>query len=327
MGKDNRVGVNLYQAATTNYPLTFKTASPIKEDLLLKGDQEKYYLLKKFDGKENELASSIEAEEYLQNKGFKWITPTVPMKDGRKGLEYEGQNYYLQGWQPELEIPLRWQWQLGSQLLARVHLLGENFQPQIIEGWGWPDWIQLFEMARDTASELHTIMVNEKKGRLIRDFDRTVGNAIKSTEEAIEHLTKVGYFEQRAEAMQQGYISLSQIPGAGPGLKYDLVGYITPDIPACGLGAFLGQNLDWSSDLVINDVVDLITMYNKIRLLSGDEIAIIKGFLKFPWNFWWTTEEIFVKNKVKEKDKSYADKLKAVITSMDDKIRIALQEL
>lgn len=328
MAKERGLGVYLHQIATTNYPLTFEKASSVREGLLLEGDQEQYYLLSQFAGNQLELQTSLEAEKYLENRGFSWLTPAIPLTGGSSEMVHGGQNYYLKDWQAKNQKPTyRWQMQLGSEILAKVHLLGENFQPQTANGWEWPDWMKLFEMARDTIYELHTTITSEQEKKLIKYFDQTAKDAILAMEDAIVHLKEIGYDDQRTEGMRKGFINLSQVPGINPGLKFDLLVSLNPDLPSCGLGSFLGQIGDWKKKIVINDVIDLIDAYNRIRKLSTDEIDLVKGFLKFPWKFWWATEEFFPKNKLKKKGKRYAKELKSIRKSKTLEIQKALQEL
>lgn len=328
MATERGLGVYLHQIATTNYPLTFEKARSVKEGLLLESDREQYYLLSQFAGNNRELLTSLEAEKYLQKRGFSWIAPAIPLTGGTAELTHQGQNYYLKDWHPkDQNATYRWEMQLGSEILARVHLLGENFQPQATNSWEWPDWIKLFEMARDTIYELHTSVTSEQEKKLIKYFDQTAKDAIMAMEEAIVHLKKIGYEEQRADGMRKGFINLSQTPGIKLGMKFDLLTSLNPDLPACGLGSFLGQTGDWKKKIVINDVVDLLNVYNRIRQLTTDEIDLIKGFLKFPWKFWWATEEFYPKNQLKKRGKRYAKELKAIRKSNPLEIQRALQEL
>lgn len=318
----------LHQLAAAHYPIAFEAATPEENGLLLQGEG-RYYMLKRFEGKRSELAVAMEAEAYLRRNGFEWMVQGVPLIGGHMSLEDREQVYYMKTWQPK-EPPKAYRWQhlFGSESLARVHLAGEGFHPATLEGWEWPDWVRLFEMARDVIYEMHTTVVGGKEEKVAKYFERTANEAIRSIEESIVHLKSIGYHEQRAEGMKKGYINLSKVPSPTPGLQFDLVGKIVPDLPACGLGSFLGQIGDWTKRRVINDVIDLLDVYNQTRKLSSDEIDMIKGFLKFPWQFWWVTEEYFVKQqKEKKRNKAYAKALKDVFGGYSKEIRSGLQEM
>lgn len=318
----------LHQLAAVHYPITFEAATPQENGLLLRGG-DGYYLLKRFEGRQPELTVALEAEAYLCRKGFEWVIPGVPLIGGNFSLEDREKIYYLKSWHPkEPEKTYRLQYLLGSESLAKVHLAGEGFHPVMVDGWEWPDWVRLFEMARDVIYEMHTTMVSNKEDGLAKYFERTAKEAIRSIEEAIVHLKSVGYHEQRADGIKKGYINLNRVPSPTPGLQFDLVGKLVPDLPACGLGAFLGQMGEWTKRHVINDVVDLLDTYNKVRKLSSDEMDLIKGFLKFPWQFWWVTEEYFVRQqKEKKRNKVYAKALKDVFGGYSREIRSGLQEM
>ncbi len=318
---------NLYQLATTRYPMTFESATPAKEGLLLKGEEKEYFLLKRYTGENKELIACLEAENYLLKNDFRWTATTIPLIGGSGNLDKAGQSYYLKECRPQgKSLQSRWHYQIGSELLAKIHLAGEGFQPEIKNGWEWPDWIHLFEMARDSIYEMHTTVLQSSESNLTKYFNHTVKDALSDIEEAIVHLRSVGYHEQRKEGLHRGYISLSKFPSLRPGLEYDLIDLMLPDLPACGLGTFLGQLRDWNSSKVINDVIDLITMYEKIRPLSTDEIDLIKGFLKFPWKFWWMTEKFFLKEENKDY-KKYKKELKHLIKGNFKEIRASLLEL
>lgn len=331
MTEENGKKPDLYRLANVHYPIPFETAAPLDEGLLLKGDRGDYYHLKKFEGGSRQLFNAFEAKEYLKNRGFAWTTSIIPKLSGENNLKQDTTEFYLKEWnQNENELPSRWQAQLGSELLASIHKAGEGFRPAQPDQWEWPDWIKLFEMARDTIYELHSTVIESKESKLTKYFDRTAGDAARSVEEAIVHLKRVGYYDQREEGKRKGYVSLSRIPSPSLGMKFDLVEMITPDLPACSLGTYLGQLGDWSEPKVINDVIDLITIYNQIRPLSGDEIELIKGFLRFPWHFWWVTEEYFIKaekKKLEKVHKRYGRALKGVYKNYKIDIPAALQEL
>lgn len=319
--------VALLQGATVNYPVRFETALQVKNGLLLKDGTDKYYLLKKFPGNERELAVSLEAESFLRQRGFRGTVPGIVFSHGGEGLEHGRQSLYLKYWHPEVEaLPYRWQTQFACETLAQIHLSGEGFHPGSGEGWNWPDWVKLFEMARDAIYELHTTVVLRANERLLKYFDRTAKEAICAIEEAIVHLKAAGYYELRAAGMRHGYVNLSRAPSLAPGGCFDLIGKIAPDLPACGLGAFLGQMGDWSKLQVINDVLDLLETYGKIRPLSTDEVALVKGFVKFPWQFWWATEQYFELEEESKRLKRYKKALKSVYGGVSQEIRAALQE-
>lgn len=317
----------LHHLAKAHYPISFETATQEENGLLLQGD-DGYYVLKRFEGQRPELDVALEAEAYLRKQGFSWAILGVPMIGGQMSLEEQEQIYYLKTWQPkEPKRQYRWEYLFGCESLARVHLAGEGFHPQTLEGWEWPDWVRLFEMARDVIYEMHTTVTKGKEEKIAKYFERTANEALRAMEDTIVHMKAIGYREQRAEGMKKGYINLNQVPTPVPGLQFDLVGKIVPDLPACGLGAFLGQIGDWTKRRVINDVVDLLDAYNQIRRLSSDEIDLIKGFLKFPWQFWWVTEEFFVKQAgTKKRNKVYAKALKDVFGGYSKEIRSGLQE-
>ncbi|AZR73780.1 hypothetical protein BBF96_10515 [Anoxybacter fermentans] len=328
MTEKSEIAHSLHQVALTRYSITFESAIQTEDGLLLKDDNDEYYHLKKYSGERQELLASLEAEEYLLKNGFKWAVPSIPMIGGETNLKYDGQDFYLKKWQPGgVDFPFRWHYQLGSEILAWIHQAGEGFQPGIKEGWEWPDWVQLFEMARDTIYELHTTIIDEKEEKLAKYFDKTVSDAFRAMQEAIIHLKKAGYYEQRLEGMSRGYISLSQVPAPTLGMEFDLLNLIIPDLPACGLGAYLGQLGHWRKVRVINDVIDLITAYNHIRPLKSEEIDLIKGFLKFPWHFWWVTEKYFLREKEKKRNKKYAKALRKISQATTKEIYSALLEL
>ncbi len=327
MIEERRIVSNLYQMATTRYPMTFESATPAKEGMLLKGEEKEYFLLKRFNGESKELIASLEAENYLLKSGFQWTSPTIPLISGSGNLEKAGQSYYMKDSQPRgKSLESRWQFQFGCEFLASIHQAGEGFQPQEKAGWEWPDWIHLFEMTRDSIYELHTSVIQSSESRLTKYFNQTVREALSAIEETIAHLKSVGYYEQRKEGMKKGYISLNQLPSLIPGLEYDILDLMVPDLPACGLGTIFGQLKDWNSSRVINDVIDMFVAYNKVRRLTTDEVDLCKAFLKFPWKFWWVTEKYFLKEEEKN-HKKYRKELKYLSKGNIREIRGSILEI
>lgn len=327
MVEEKKHEVTLAEGTAVHYPIRFETALQVKNGLLLKDGSNTYYLLKKYPGNERELAVSLKAEAFLRKNGFKGTVPGIVMSNGNESPEQGRQSFYLKYWHPEVEsLPYRWQTQFACETLAQIHLRGEGFHPGNGEGWNWPDWVKLFEMARDAIYELHTTVVLRANERLLKYFDVTARDAICAIEEAIVHLKSAGYYQLRAEGMRHGYVNLSRVPNPAPGGTFDLIGKIAPDLPACGLGAFLGQMGDWSKLQVINDVLDLLELYGNIRPLAAEEVQLVKGFLKFPWQFWWATEQYFELEDESKRLKRYKKALKSVYGGISKEIRSALQE-
>lgn len=328
MANEQEFSYYLYQTAKIQYPLSFLDVAPHNDGLILTGDDNELYFLKKYEGRLEDLSTAVKAEKYLHSAGLEWVAPTILLSSGKDHLKYDGKTFYLKRWFPkEMDLPFKWQLQFGSEVLATIHKKSEGFKLEAEEDWQWPDWIKLFQMARDTMYELHTVVVEKQGEQMVKYFNPTAELALIAMDEAINHLKRAGYPEQRTEGMRKGYVSLTRVPGLFPGDKFDMIGRITPDLPACSLGAFLCQIGDWKNPWVINDVVDLISSYNQIRELSIDELELVKGFMKFPWLFWNAAEEYFLQKDGKKNELRYTQELKAITKSMGNDFVIALQEL
>ena len=321
---------SLQNKALTQYPLVIEKTISTDEGILLKTEKNQFYHLKRYSGAGEELKAALEAEDYLVEKGFSWSASHIALVNGEVSLKHNNQEYYLKKWQPEkLEMPNKWQLQLGCELLAEIHKLGEGFKTDSNDSWTWPDWIKIFEMARDTIYELHTAVIKEQRKKLTKYFDRTAPKAFKDIEKAIVQLKRAGYYEQREEAIKTGYISLSQVPTPSLGMNFDLIELLVPDLPACGLGAYLGQSCHWQQEKVLNKVVELLEVYDQKFRLFNEEIEVVKGFLEFPWEFWWVTEQHFLKSEKRDKkrNKKYAKALKKIYKYSNGEIMSALNEL
>ena len=306
----------LYKKIIEEYELNIKYIKYVKESSSLYIDTgKKVFLLENIDDTINHVISTAGIYEHLNNKGFYNLLRIYKTKNGKYYMLYDKKIYILLDYEHH-KLDLSKYPDKAIRLLGRFHKKAVGYLPpsggKCKSNWG--KWIEKYiKESKLLKKYMNEVLNKEEKTEFEDIFLSECHMYIDRMDKAIEILKNNNYVQAIEDSMKRHQLCICDFKQSNLYIKDKKV-YIKSldkckyDIVEKDIADFLEEMLKASPEMKLEELVRLISLYEKENKLSKNSVNIISAFIIYPSSYEKVCSRYY-KGKDKWDDKEYISKL------------------
>lgn len=254
---------------------------------------------------EERLKLIVKAKEHLVKRGFEQFVPFIPTLDGKQYFRYKNHLFYMNPWvqghPSNYDNPF--ELRQGVRLFAQFHEAARGFTPpqEMHRCLGrWPEMfserLRELEECWDRAREI------QRPSAFDVGFLRKIDYYLKQTEKSIELLANTEYQNLCKRAAKEEPFCHHDpahhnilVTTANEFVLIDF-DYLLEDLHLHDLASLIIRNAK-ESDWNLNRIRYVINAYREIREVTLEEMAVIRAFLTFPYDFWFLVRARYIEER------------------------------
>ncbi|WP_246552550.1 CotS family spore coat protein [Vallitalea pronyensis] len=248
---------------------------------------------------------SVNAQRHIYTKGGK--VPKIHLNTSGEAITiHNEQLFVLYEWihGRDLNFTKSADFVRGIEGLAAFHAMSTGYQApegaKISTKLG--RWVDQYTSMRNRMEKWKGIASENPSHSGYKTYLQYIDGIIALCNQAIEQLEKSSYGQLTNKALHestmchQDYGSGNAIGTTDDVYIIDLDG-VTYDLPARDLRKIIGKRAEKRGKWELDDIHNILAMYNKNNLLSSEDKEVLKIDMLFPHWFFGTIKNIFAKNK------------------------------